>query len=88
MKYVLIAVLRLYRKLISPIYGDVCRYYPSCSAYGLEAVQRHGSLRGSWLTANRIVHCHPWAEGGLDPVPAQFSWRRSAPVTNLEELAS
>lgn len=69
MKYVLIGVLKAYRFAISPLYGQVCRYHPSCSAYALEAVTAHGSLRGSWLAARRLGRCHPWAAGGYDPVP-------------------
>jgi putative membrane protein insertion efficiency factor len=68
-KWVLIWLLRGYRFAISPLYGEVCRYYPSCSAYALEAVTVHGSVRGSWLTVRRLARCHPWAAGGIDPVP-------------------
>jgi len=71
MKYLLIGLLRMYRLLISPLYGQVCRYYPSCSAYALEAVTVHGSFRGSWYSARRVARCHPWAAGGVDPVPAR-----------------
>ncbi|MDT0202419.1 membrane protein insertion efficiency factor YidD [Nocardioides sp. AE5] len=69
MKFVLIGLLKAYRALISPLYGQVCRYYPTCSAYALEAVTVHGSIKGSWLAVRRIVRCHPWAAGGVDPVP-------------------
>jgi len=72
-KYVLIGLLRAYRALISPLYGQVCRYHPSCSAYALDAVREHGSLRGSWLAARRLARCHPWAAGGYDPVPPRTS---------------
>ncbi|HNJ78540.1 MAG TPA: membrane protein insertion efficiency factor YidD [Marmoricola sp.] len=61
--------LKGYRLFISPLYGQVCRYHPSCSAYALEAVQIHGSLRGSWLGVRRLARCNPWALGGYDPVP-------------------
>jgi len=64
-----VVILRGYRAVISPLYGDVCRYYPSCSQYSLQAIQRHGVLQGSWLGARRIARCHPWAEGGIDDVP-------------------
>lgn len=69
MKYVLIGLLKAYRLVISPLYGDVCRYWPTCSAYSLRAVEQHGALRGTWLTVRRLVRCHPWARGGYDPVP-------------------
>jgi putative membrane protein insertion efficiency factor len=65
----LILLLRGYRYAISPLYGQVCRYHPTCSAYALEAVTEHGGLRGSWLAVRRIARCHPWAAGGVDPVP-------------------
>lgn len=68
-----VVILRAYRAVISPLYGDVCRYYPSCSAYTLEAIQRHGVLRGVWLGSRRIARCHPWAAGGIDDVPEATS---------------
>ncbi|HRA07751.1 MAG TPA: membrane protein insertion efficiency factor YidD [Propionicimonas sp.] len=69
MKQLLIGFLKAYRLLISPLYGNVCKYYPSCSAYALEAVTVHGAAKGSWLAARRLGSCHPWAAGGYDPVP-------------------
>jgi putative membrane protein insertion efficiency factor len=68
-KYLLIGFLKVYRLVISPLYGDVCRYYPSCSAYALRAVGVHGAAKGTWLAARRLLRCHPWAAGGYDPVP-------------------
>jgi putative membrane protein insertion efficiency factor len=64
-----VVLLRGYRAVISPLYGDVCRYYPSCSRYTLEAIQEYGVIRGSALGAWRILRCHPWAAGGVDDVP-------------------
>jgi putative membrane protein insertion efficiency factor len=68
---VLMLLLTGYRTFISPLLGPRCRFYPSCSAYALEAVQVHGALRGSWLAARRLSRCHPFHAGGLDPVPAR-----------------
>jgi len=70
-----ILILRVYRAVISPLYGDVCRYYPSCSAYALGAVQEHGLAWGSALAARRLSHCHPWSEGGIDDVPLKSKRR-------------
>lgn len=60
---------RAYRLLLSPWVGHACRYQPTCSAYALEALERHGALRGGWLTLRRLSRCHPWGGWGHDPVP-------------------
>jgi putative membrane protein insertion efficiency factor len=65
----LLALVGLYRLAISPWLGNNCRYEPTCSAYALEALRRHGAFRGSWLAAKRIARCHPWGGSGHDPVP-------------------
>jgi putative membrane protein insertion efficiency factor len=62
-------MIRFYQKGISPLLGASCRYTPTCSAYGLEAIQKHGPLKGSWLSLKRILTCHPWGGHGYDPVP-------------------
>ena len=65
----LLALIGLYRQWISPLLGPRCRFIPSCSAYGLEAISRHGAWRGSWLTLKRLLRCHPFTPCGCDPVP-------------------
>jgi hypothetical protein len=60
---------RAYRLVFSPWVGHNCRYHPTCSAYALHALERHGALRGSWLAARRILRCHPWGGSGVDEVP-------------------
>src|SRR6476659_9719052 len=67
---ILILLLLAYRRLISPLYGQVCRFFPSCSAYALEAITVHGAVKGSWLAVRRLLRCHPWNAGGVDHVPA------------------
>lgn len=62
-------LIRLYQLVVSPLLGPSCRFYPSCSAYGLEALRVHGAVRGTWLTVRRLLRCHPWNPGGVDEVP-------------------
>ncbi|WP_397377784.1 membrane protein insertion efficiency factor YidD [Pseudomonas sp.] len=69
MKRLLLGLVRLYQYLISPLLGPRCRFHPSCSHYAVEALERHGALRGSWLSLRRLLRCHPWHPGGYDPVP-------------------
>jgi putative membrane protein insertion efficiency factor len=69
MKRILLVLIRLYQLCVSPFSGGQCRFYPSCSAYAAEAIDTHGALRGSWLALRRLLRCHPWHEGGVDPVP-------------------
>lgn len=68
-KTLLKGTIRGYQLLVSPLLGHTCRYLPSCSAYGMEAIERHGPMAGSWLTAKRVCRCHPWGGSGFDPVP-------------------
>ena len=72
---IVLTALHLYRSTISHLYGDVCKYYPSCSAYAVGAVQQHGALKGAALTTARLARCHPWAQGGIDDVPAHAHFR-------------
>jgi len=67
----LIALVRLYQIAVSPFLGNNCRFHPTCSNYCIEALRRHGMLRGLWLCVRRIGRCHPWHPGGYDPVPGK-----------------
>ncbi len=81
MRALLIALVKGYRFLLSPWLGSACRFEPTCSAYSLQALQQHGALAGSYLTASRLLRCHPWCAGGHDPVP-------SAPFSLFTRLTS
>jgi len=69
MKIVIVLLLRAYRYFLSPLLGRNCRFHPSCSAYAIEALQRYGAIKGTWLGMRRLMRCHPWNPGGYDPVP-------------------
>lgn len=71
MKAVLLLLLRGYKLAISPMLGQNCRFYPSCSEYAAEAIREYGALRGSWMAGKRLCKCHPWHPGGVDLVPCR-----------------
>lgn len=79
MRIALLTLIRIYRLALSPWLGRRCRYEPTCSAYAAEAIERHGAMRGVWLTARRLARCHPWGAAGYDPVPEAAS-RANAPA--------
>lgn len=74
MKQMLIGLVRLYRLLLSPWVGGQCRFYPTCSQYTIDALERHGAAAGTYLGAARILRCQPWCRGGHEPVPEVFTW--------------
>lgn len=78
MEKLLLALIRGYQLTLSPFIGQHCRFTPSCSQYAAEAIRVHGSLRGSWLAVRRIARCHPFCEGGIDPVPPRGRGRTEA----------
>ena len=69
MRFVLVLFVRAYQVVLSPLLPPSCRYHPTCSNYAIEALEKHGALRGGWLAVKRIARCHPFRPGGFDPVP-------------------
>ncbi|MBP9827235.1 membrane protein insertion efficiency factor YidD [Candidatus Saccharibacteria bacterium] len=84
MRWLLITLIKIYQRTLSPDHGllkvfypyGCCRFHPTCSQYAIEAIDRHGAARGSWLALKRLVRCHPWAAGGIDPVPKKVNKTR------------
>lgn len=77
MRKLLLMPIRFYRYALSPMMASHCRHYPTCSAYAIEAIERYGALKGLILTLKRLLRCHPWAEGGYDPVPDSVKLRNA-----------
>lgn len=69
MKFLLLLILRFYRKAISPYLGNNCRFHPTCSVYAMQAIEKYGALKGTWLAMKRIGKCHPFHPGGIDEIP-------------------
>ncbi|HWJ10527.1 MAG TPA: membrane protein insertion efficiency factor YidD [Nocardioides sp.] len=89
MKWLLIGLVRAYQLVVSPYLGPTCRYYPSCSAYAVEALRVHGAIKGGWLAVRRLLRCHPWSPGGVDHVPPRHGHspaRVEAPAERDSEL--
>ncbi|HEY9277104.1 MAG TPA: membrane protein insertion efficiency factor YidD [Methylotenera sp.] len=69
MARILVWIVKAYQLVLSPFFGQQCRFYPTCSHYAVEAIQKHGALLGSYYTVRRLLRCHPWCDGGHDPIP-------------------
>ena len=74
MKKLLLMMIGFYRKMISPLKSPCCKYYPTCSAYAVQAIEKHGAVKGTLLAAWRLLRCNPWSLGGIDPVPDKFEF--------------
>jgi len=74
--YFLIKLIKVYKFLLSPLLGDTCRYFPTCSDYSIESLQKHGLLKGLFLSFKRILSCHPWGKGGFDPVQKEMKVKK------------
>ena len=85
MKQLLIGIIRFYKKYISPALPPACRFHPTCSVYAIQAIERHGPLKGLWLAIRRILRCHPGNPGGFDPVPPLSNAHPSAHDADSQE---
>ena len=74
--YFIIKLIEVYKFLLSPLLGDTCRYFPTCSDYSIESLQKHGLLKGLFLSFKRILSCHPWGKGGFDPVQKEMKVKK------------
>ena len=90
MRKILIAIVRLYQGTLRSLLGGQCRFFPSCSCYAIEALDKHGAVRGSWLSLKRVCRCHPFHPGGVDLVPSvsvkDRTWRHAAAPVSMESI--
>ena len=84
MKKVIIASIKGYQKGISPLFQPSCRYYPTCSQYAIEAIEKHGAIKGTVMGTARILRCHPFIKGGYDPVPKKFTLRKNREIKKVK----
>lgn len=80
MKHIFVFLVRVYQKCISPLKPSCCRFYPTCSAYAVQAIQKHGAFKGLYLAVKRIFRCNPFHKGGIDPVPEKFTFFRKKEI--------
>lgn len=85
---IMLGMIAVYRRYVSPMLGPRCRFYPSCSCYAADAVRMHGAARGSWLAARRLLRCHPFHPGGFDPVPEPLAEADPRPEDRPEQSAT
>lgn len=88
MKKILLFFLKVYKKVISPLFPPCCRFMPTCSEYAMEAISRFGAIRGTALAAWRLLRCNPFCKGGYDPVPEKFTFKRQKQKIETEENES